>query len=145
MYQLLPSPNLLDISKLLLLSGLKRLHTHTHIHFSLAVRLFWCRHAVLIESHPFCTTLNLQLSFCHPLCYNSRAHCPLLQCIHTSAILAGAYSYFLVPTFKCEGKNSCHCLITYPRIYYIHNEFSHFDWQVWFKNNLNHSIIYFSQ
>ena len=61
------------------------------------VQLFWCSHAVLVDSHPFCTTLDLQLSFYRRLCYNSRAHCPLLQCLHTaSAILAGAHSYFVV-------------------------------------------------
>ena len=49
--------------------------------------------------------LVLQLSFYCPLCYNSRAHCPLLQSLcTTSAILAGAHYYFVVPSFKCEGK-----------------------------------------
>ena len=39
------------------------------------------------------------------VCYNSRAHCPLLQCLRTtSAILAGTHSYFVVSSFKCEGK-----------------------------------------
>ena len=67
---------------------------------------------------PFCTTLDLQLSFYPLLCYNSRAHCPLLQCLRTtSAILAGARSYFVVSSFKCEGKNSCHDLIPNPRVY----------------------------
>ena len=74
---------------------------------SLAVWLFWCRHTVLVESRPFCMVLDLRLSFYCPLCYNSRAHCPLLQCLcTTSAILAGALYYFVVPSFKCEGKNS---------------------------------------
>ena len=51
-----------------------------------------------------------------PLCYNSRAHCPLLQCLCTTrAILAGANSYFVVSAFKCEGNNSCHDLIPNPR------------------------------
>ena len=55
------------------------------------------RHAILVESHPFCTMIDLQLSFYRCLCYNSRAHCPLLQCVRTkSAILAGAHSYFVV-------------------------------------------------
>ena len=36
-----------------------------------------------------------------PPWYNSRAHCPLLQCLRTtSAILAGAHSYFVVSSFK---------------------------------------------
>ena len=70
---------------------------------SFAVRLFWCSHAVLVQSHPFYMTLNLQLSFFCPLCNNSTAHCPLLQYLHTtSAILAGAHSYFVVSSFKCE-------------------------------------------
>ena len=47
---------------------------------------------------PFYTTLDLQLSFYRPLCYNSRGHCPLLQCLRTtSAILADEHSYFVVP------------------------------------------------
>ena len=56
--------------------------------------------------HPFFTTLDLQLpSIYRPLCYNSRAHCPLLQCLRTtSAILADAHSCFEVSSFKCEGK-----------------------------------------
>ena len=50
--------------------------------------------------------------------YNIRAHCPQLQCLHTtSAILAGSHSYFVVSSFKCEGKNSCHDLTSNPRIY----------------------------
>jgi hypothetical protein len=58
------------------------------------------RHADLVESYPFCTTPYLQLCFYRPLCYDSRAHCPLLQCLRTaSAILAGAHSYFVV-SFK---------------------------------------------
>ena len=60
---------------------------------------------------------NSQLSFYRPLCYNSRAHCPLLQFLcTTSAILAGAHSYFVVSSFKCEGKNSYHDLIPNTRI-----------------------------
>ena len=60
---------------------------------------------------------KLQLSFYHPLCYNSRANCPLLQCLCTkSGILAGTHSYFVVSSFKCEGKNSCQDLIPNPRI-----------------------------
>ena len=58
-------------------------------------------------SHPFCTTIDLQLSLYRPLCYNSRAHCSLLQCLRiTSAILASTHSYFVISSFKCEGKNS---------------------------------------
>ena len=72
---------------------------------------------VLVEWHLVCTTLDLQLSLYCPLCYNSIDHCPLLQCLHTtSAILAGANSYFVVSLFKCEGKNSCHDLISKPCI-----------------------------
>ena len=64
-----------------------------------------CRHDVLVKSHAFCTTIDLQLNFYHPLCYNSRAQCLLLQCLHTtSALLAGAHSYFMVSSFKCERK-----------------------------------------
>ena len=63
-------------------------------HFSLAVRLFCCRHTVLVESHPLFMMYN-----------NSRAHCPLLQFLHTTnAIIADAHSYFVVSSFKCEGK-----------------------------------------
>jgi hypothetical protein len=53
-----------------------------------------------------------RLGFCLLLCYNSSVHCPLLQCLRTtSAILAGAHYYFVVSSFKCEGKYSCHDLI----------------------------------
>ena len=69
---------------------------------------------VLVESRPFCMTLDLQLSFYCPLCYNIRAHCPLTQCLRTTrATLAGAHSYFVV-SFKCDGKNSCNDLIPNP-------------------------------
>ena len=52
------------------------------------------------------------------LCYSSIANCPVLQCLcTTSAILAGAHSYFVV-SFKCEGNNSCHYLICQQ---YIHS------------------------
>jgi hypothetical protein len=62
-------------------------------------------------------TLDLQLSFYRPLCYYSRALCPLLQCLRTtSAILASAHSYFVVSSFKCVEKISCHGLIPNPRI-----------------------------
>ena len=48
----------------------------------------------------------------HLLCYSNRAHCPLLQCWRTkNAILAGALPYFVVSSFKCEGKNNCNELI----------------------------------
>ena len=60
---------------------------------------------ILVESNPFFMALDLQLSFYCPLCYNSRAHCPLLQCLCTrSAILADAHTYFVVSSFKREGK-----------------------------------------
>ena len=56
-------------------------------------------------SHIFCPTLDLQLSLYRPLCYNSRAHCLVLQYLRTtSAILAGAHSYCVVSSFKCEGE-----------------------------------------
>jgi hypothetical protein len=85
--------------------------------FSLAVPLFWCSHAVLVDSHPFCTMLDLQLSLYCPLCYNSRAHCSLLPCLCTTgAILAGAHSYFVVSSFKCEEKDSWHDLIPNPHM-----------------------------
>ena len=67
--------------------------------------------------HPFCMTLDLQLSFDCPLCYNRRAHSCLLHCLHTSAILACTHSYFVVSSFKCEGKNCCYDLIPNPHIY----------------------------
>ena len=67
---------------------------------------------VLVKSLPFCMTLDLQLNFYRHLSYNSRAHCLLLQCLlSTSAILAGAYSYFVVSSFKCERKYSCYEVI----------------------------------
>ena len=78
-----------------------------------------------VESHPFCTTLDLQLSFYRPLCYNSRAYCTLMQNLcTTSAILAGAHSYFVVSSFKCEGENSCHGLIPKPSIFFMHLGFT---------------------
>ena len=59
-----------------------------------------CTHAVLIESHQFCMTLDLQLRSYRPLCYNIRVHWPLLHCLcATSVILAGTYSYFVVSSF----------------------------------------------
>ena len=62
---------------------------------------------ILAESHPSCLTLDLQLSFYLLLCYYSRAQCPLLQCLRTtSAIVAGAHSYFVVSSFKSEGRNN---------------------------------------
>ena len=74
------------------------------------------------ESHLFCKILNLQLSFYRPLYYNSRAYCPLLQCLcTTSAILAGTHSYFVVSSFKCEGGNSCLDLIPNPRRLFASN------------------------
>ena len=55
-------------------------------------------------SIPFCTTVDLQLSFYRPLGYNSRAHCLLLQCrLTTSAILVGARSNCVMSAFKYEG------------------------------------------
>ena len=63
------------------------------------------------------TTLDLQLS---SLCYNSNAHYSLMQCLRTrSAIPAGANSYFVVSSFKCEEKNSCHDFIPIFYILYI--------------------------
>ena len=39
------------------------------------------------------------------LCLEDRTNCVILQCLcTTSAILAGAHSYFVVSSFKCEGK-----------------------------------------
>ena len=53
-------------------------------------------HAVLVESDPFCTMLDLQLTFYVPVCNKNKAHCPFLQYLRTtSAILAGAQSYFV--------------------------------------------------
>ena len=47
---------------------------------------------------------DLQLSLYRPLYYNIRDHCPLLPCLRaTSAILAGASSYFVELSVKCEG------------------------------------------
>jgi Cytochrome b subunit of the bc complex len=70
---------------------------------------------VLVESHPLCTTLDLQLNFYRPQCYDRSSHCSLLQCLRTtSAILAGAHYYFVGSSFKCEWKNSCHDLIPNP-------------------------------
>ena len=75
------------------------------------------------ESHPFCTTLDLQLRFYRPMCYNSRAYCPLLQCLRTrSAIIAGEHSYF-VGSFKWEGNSSCHDLNPKPHIYILQYPF----------------------
>ena len=79
-----------------------------------------CSIAILMQAYcsPFFTALDLQLSFYRPLCYNSRTHSPLLQCLRTtSAILPGAHTYFVVSSFKCEGKNSCHDLIPNPCIF----------------------------
>ena len=58
-----------------------------------------------LESYPVGTSLDLQLSFYRPMCYNSRAHCPLMQYQRTNnATLAGAHSYFVVSSFKRERK-----------------------------------------
>ena len=96
------------------------------------------------ESHPFCTMLDLQLSFYWPLCYNSRAHCPLLQCLcMTSAIVAGAHSYF-VGSFKCEEKNNCHYLISNPCILKVHIILLNFNGGI--KSNyiwISHTFIFF--
>ena len=49
------------------------------------------------------TMLGLQLSFYRPICYNNRAHCPLVKCLGAeSALVAGAHSYFVESSFKCE-------------------------------------------
>ena len=70
-----------------------------------------CKERESYELYPFFRTLELQLSFYRSLCYNSRSHCPLLQCLLIkSAIQAGAHSYFVI-SFKCEGKKCCHDLI----------------------------------
>ena len=62
-------------------------------------------YVTIVESHPFCTTLDLQLYFYPPLCYKRRAHCHLLQCLHTSgAILADAHSYFVVSYVRTKNK-----------------------------------------
>ena len=74
----------------------------------------------MTHSHAFCMMLDLQLSSYHPLCYNSTSHRSLLQCLRTtSAILAGAHSYFVVSSFKSEGKSSCHDLVPNPHIIFI--------------------------
>ena len=74
-------------------------------HFSLTVWLFLCTLTVLVELHPFYAMLDVQLNFYYPLCYYSRAHCSLLQCLcTTSAILADTHFYFVVSLFKYEGK-----------------------------------------
>ena len=38
---------------------------------------------------------------------------------NASAILADAHSYFLVSSFKCEGKYSCHDLSPNPRRLFV--------------------------
>ena len=84
----------------------------------------WCdllslfRPVTLAVSIPSCKTLDLQLSLYCPLYYNSTALCPLLECLRTtSAILAGAHSYFVVSSLKCKVKNSCQDLISNSPIY----------------------------
>jgi len=82
---------------------------------------------------------DLQLSFYRSLCYNSRDHCPLLQCLRTtSAILAGAQPYFVVSLFKCEGENSCDDLIPNPCILMKLNTTTH---TFFFFVLINFSII----
>ena len=69
----------------------------------------------------------IKLSFYWLLSYDSRAHCSLLQFLRsTTAILAGAYSYFVLSSFKFEGKNSYHDLIPSPHIIH-HNYTFHVD------------------
>ena len=78
---------------------------------------FFCACFCLSLKHsiPFCTMVDLQLSFYRPLCYKSRVHCPLLHDLRTkSAIPTGVHSYFVVSSFKCEGNNGCHDLIPNP-------------------------------
>ena len=59
--------------------------------------LFHSSHAILVEPHQFCMTLDLQFSFYRPMYYNRRAHYTLLQCLHTtSATIAAAHSYLAV-------------------------------------------------
>ena len=73
-----------------------------------------------VVSVPFCTTLDLQLSFYRPLCYNSRAHCPLLRCLHTTSdIITGAHSYFMVSSFRYEGKKYFHWVSTQPSYVFV--------------------------
>ena len=51
------------------------------------------------SAHPILHTLDLPLSFYRPLCYNSRAHCPLLQCLST-----------IIPTLVYIYKCVCVCV-----------------------------------
>ena len=68
-----------------------------------------------ISSARSLTYIRVSIAFCF---FNSIAHCPLLQCLRTtSVILAGVHSYFVVSSFKFEGKNSCHGLIPKPRVF----------------------------
>ena len=46
----------------------------------------------------------------------------------STAILAGAHSYFVVSPFKCEGKNSCHDLIPNPHI--LREKYYHLGWDL---------------
>ena len=70
---------------------------------------------ILVESLPFYTTLDLQLSFYCLFVKRVELAALYRQCVHiTSALLAGAHSYFVVWSFKCEWKNSCHDLMTNP-------------------------------
>ena len=55
--------------------------------------------AVLI---PFCTTLDLQLTFYRPLCYNSRAHCPLLQCLRATSAICICFDRVII-TAQCTA------------------------------------------
>ena len=84
------------------------------------VLLFSYRHIFLVELHIFFTTFDLLLSFYRSLRYNTRDHCPLLQCLNsTNVVIAGANPYFVVLSFKCEGKNSCNDLIPNSRVVYM--------------------------
>jgi hypothetical protein len=96
------------IKKITLLVILRDLHSNpqsTHSPLSSTWNASNTAGFTMHKSHPFCTTLDLQLSFYRPLCYNNRAPRPPLQCLRTtSAIVASVHSYFVVSLFKCEGK-----------------------------------------
>ena len=74
------------------------------------------------ESHPFCTTLNAQLSsiaLCVVIVELTALYCSVRS---TSAILGGAHSYFVISSFKCEGKNSCHDIIPNHNLVFKSNQ-----------------------
>ena len=62
--------------------------------------------------------LDLQMNLFCPLCYNSRAHCSLLQCLCIlSDMLADTHSYF-VRSLNVREKNSFHDLIFNPSTFH---------------------------